>query len=115
MKTIFKLSILLILVSSCVTEQQATDNFRRIMNEWVGHDVNEMIDSWGPPQNVYVMSNGNKVYTWERHSSPMAMSNYNYHAVYTYSFQYWCKTNFTVSKHGTIIGWNAHGNACKSY
>ena len=83
----------------------------------MGHDVNELITSWGPPRNEYTMPNGNKMYTWLWNGGTLVTSNYNYYLnmTLTNAVTYWCKTTFTVDKYGKIISWRWQGNACRSH
>jgi len=115
MKTFFKITFLVIIaltIFSCAT----TAKYEQRIKTWMGHDVNELITSWGPPSNVYTMPNGNKMYTWLRISETLVTSNYNYflNMTLTNSVTYWCKTTFTADRADKIINSIWEGNNCIS-
>lgn len=115
MKPIYRFSAIIIIaigLNSCAT----TANYSEKIKTWVGHDVNELITSWGPPSDVYTMPNGNKMYTWLWNGSTLVTSNYNYYLNMTTSkaVTYWCKTTFTTDNSNKIIIWRWEGNACRS-
>ena len=116
MKNIFKITIVVIIalsINSCAT----TANYSAKIKTWMGHDVNNLITSWGPPSDVYTMPNGNKMYTWLWNGGTLVTTNYNYYLnmTLTNKVTYWCKTTFTTDKSDKIINWRWEGNACKSY
>lgn len=51
---IFLLSLFFLV--GCAT----TAKYKTKLNTWIGHSENELIASWGTPQNVYYLSNGKK-------------------------------------------------------
>jgi hypothetical protein len=87
-----------------------TANYEKKLQTWMGSDVNALIASWGPPDQVFPMSNGNKIYSYAKNGG--ATSQLIYGTVYTTS--YWCKTNFTTDPSDKIINWAWEGNSCKS-
>lgn len=107
------LLIPIIIISSCAT----TAKYAEKLNTWLGHDVNELITSWGPPSNEYKLPNGNIMYTWLWIGNTLVQSNYNQYLNRTLTSEvtYWCKTTFTVDRYGRIIQWRYEGNACVSY
>ncbi|HNQ78846.1 MAG TPA: hypothetical protein PLQ05_07720 [Acidobacteriota bacterium] len=36
------------------------------MASWEGHDISEVIASWGPPDQVIDIGSGNKIYSWSQ-------------------------------------------------
>ncbi len=99
-------------INSCAT----TSKYTAKLNTWIGHDVNELITSWGPPSNEYTMPNGNKMYTWLHVGGTLVVSNYNYflRMTLTNAVTYWCKTTFNVDESGIITGGRWEGNSCRS-
>jgi hypothetical protein len=97
---------------SCAT----TANYEAKIKTWLGHDVNELISSWGPPSDVFTMPNNNKMYTWLYNGGTVVTSNYNYYLnmTFTNSTTHWCKTTFTVDSSDRIIQWRYEGNSCRS-
>lgn len=70
------------------------------MASWVGHDANQLIEKWGPPNRTFVMPNGNTMYTWEwSRTSGYA----NGHVVTTTTNV--CEKTFTVNTEGIVIAW----------
>jgi hypothetical protein len=57
MKRIFISIAVLIFISGCAT----TENYKKIMETWVGSHVDRLVASWGPPQNYFPMSDGGMV------------------------------------------------------
>ena len=115
MKTIYKLSILLLIVffiDSCAT----TANYNKIVNSWNGANINSLITSWGPPSSVYTMPDGDKMYTWLYISNSLVTTNYNQwlNRLETRQIQYWCKTTFITNENDIIINWRFEGNACRA-
>lgn len=101
-----------IFLTSCATSAKYTE----VVKSWEGHDINNLITSWGPPSDLYTMPNGNKMYTWLYVSSSLVTTRYNYwlDRLETRQVQYWCKTTFTANKSDRIIYWRWNGNACRS-
>ena len=59
------------LLSICLSGCQSPSE---VMKSWVGHEVNSLIHSWGPPAQVFALPDGSgKIYTWRfnrSHTSP---------------------------------------------
>ena len=104
--------VLALLLTSCVTSKKYTEKIK----SWEGEDVNRLINSWGPPSDVFEMPNGNKMYTWLYVSNSLVTTNYNSYLnrLESRQIQYWCKTTFTANTKDVIINWRWNGNACKS-
>jgi len=102
-----------LILPGCAT----TGNYEKIINSWVGSDVNGLIASWRPPSDEYIMPNGNKMLTWLWVGGTQVVANYNQYLnrVTAGSVTYWCKTTFTVTPQGLITNWWWEGNACRSY
>lgn len=45
------------------------ETYKSKMNSWIGHGVEEMVNSWGYASQEMVSPNGNKVYLYERSST----------------------------------------------
>jgi hypothetical protein len=106
----------LLLVSGCAT----TANYQVMINTWIGHDQNDLISSWGPPNQTYRMPNGNVMFTWlhERMKAEYSPGTGTLPdgteyltADQTGSTRIWCKTTFTtVGGRVTHARWE--GNGC---
>jgi len=105
-------SAVLLLVAACAT----TGNYEKVLNSWMGGDVNRLMASWGPPSDEYVMPNASRMYTWLWIGGTKVVANYNQYLnmVTAGSVTYWCKTTFTTSQAGVITNWRWEGNACRS-
>lgn len=93
-----------------------TGKYEKVLESWIGSDVNTLIASWGPPSNEYVMPSGGKMYTWLWVGGSQVVANYNQYLnmVTARSVTYWCKTTFTVTPSGVVQNWRWEGNACRS-
>lgn len=105
MKNILCAFVLSMLLLGCAT----TKGYERVLQTWVGHDVNDLIQSWGPPADVYKLPNGSMMYTWRFDGGAVAMPIGNM----AYAVNRYCKTTFTVSEQGIIQTWRWEGNACR--
>jgi len=126
MKKIIFLIILCIL-QGCAT----TAKYNAILDTWVGHNINELVQAWGYPDSTFDAPNENKVYVYGyQASSYVPQTNYttttysvfgsNLYSNSTtnsfggYSINYNCTTYFETNVGGTIVNWQWKGNACKA-
>jgi hypothetical protein len=122
MKLLLNIFIVFIL-SACAT----TEKYEAILNTWVGHSINTLIDSWGYPTNSFEGPNGNKVYVYNNSASytlpTQTYSNYNVYGNSVYgnatttggqTINYSCQTFFEVNSSNIIINWRWKGNSCKN-
>lgn len=86
------------------------------LRSWMGADVNQLMASWGPPSNQYIMPDGDTMYTWLWVGGTRITTNYNEYLgqATTGSVTYWCKTTFTADQSGRLVHWQWSGNACRS-
>ena len=111
------------LLSGCAT----TAKYETVLNSWVGHDVNELISSWGYPVNSFKAPNGNTVYVYSSSGSytmpTQTNSTYNVYGNTVYgnttttggqTLNFWCRTFFEVSTSNKIVTWRWEGNNCTS-
>jgi len=105
MKKLLWIFLLYFLLLGCAT----TRGYEKILQSWIGHDVNELIQSWGPPANVYKLPNGSTMYTWWFDGGTVAMPIGNM----AYAVKRYCKTTFVVNQQGIIKSWRWEGNACR--
>ena len=52
-------------VTSCAT----TANYEKILQSWVGNSEDHLVESWGPPQRSYALSDGGEVIEYVRQAS----------------------------------------------
>ncbi|WP_420322640.1 hypothetical protein [Flagellimonas sp.] len=117
MKTgILKTAVILftvLLATSCISSK----NYANRVSTWKGHNVNNLISTWGPPGDVYTMPNGNKMYTWLYTSDGYVTKRYNEYTkqiVERNNISY-CSTSFTANQDDIIISWQFKGDACISF
>lgn len=110
---------LVLLASACVNPAR----YDAELEAWVGHDVNELIASWGPPTASRATPSGSEVLIWstgrsfERPLPSKAIRNGNPSVIdvdraRTRSFG--CTTTITIEPSGRITSWQWHGNKCGS-
>ena len=112
----FLLLILLFLITGCATPQTTYD---QILNTWLNHNINELVDKWGYPTNSFIAPNGNKVYTYHKESiskTPTISRPLGYSYTVTVGGEtevYYCTTYFEVDSRNIIVKWSYNGNACR--
>jgi|TARA_B100000029_G_scaffold338313_1_gene330539 outer membrane lipoprotein-sorting protein len=95
-KTVFCLSLILILFSGCQTIKKKSDEVAERENEkfglFVGKNVNEMRIELGSPKEDYISENGNEilVYKTKKYGIP-------------------CERKFEVNSSGTIVAFSSSG------
>jgi hypothetical protein len=86
----------------------AGNKYEKTLDTWMGHDVNELINAWGPPSSTFDMPDGHKMYTWAFDGGAQAFSIGNN----AYAVKRGCVTTFTVGASGKVETWRYEGNAC---
>lgn len=93
------------------------------MQSFVGKDINDLIRTWGAPQQVYEMPNGNKMYTFSRGQTVQqpivtvpGQPGYNRSGP-TYTIgggtsTYYCILNFEVNSDNKVVYGTYEGNHC---
>lgn len=115
--------LVIALLSGCATSAK----YNAILDTWMWHDVNELVNSWGYPQNSFKAPNGNTVYVYGSSGSYTmpTQTNTTYNVVgntvygnsYTTGGQtlnFWCRTFFEVNDQNIIVNWRWEGNNCKA-
>src|SRR4030042_4191147 len=75
---VFSLSLLVILTVSCAT----TANYESILRSWTNVHVDNLISSWGPPQNSYPLSDGGQILEYVRQGA-VPIGGYTYYVPQT--------------------------------
>ncbi|KOO13326.1 hypothetical protein AKJ18_19140 [Vibrio xuii] len=122
----------IVLIILCVLQGCATtEKYNAILDTWMGHNINELVQSWGYPDSTFEAPNGNKVYVYGYQASTyVPQTNYttttynvignNLYSNSTtnsyggYSVNHNCTTYFETDVDGTIVNWQWKGNACKA-
>lgn len=119
MKKIAFMALILIL-SGCAT----TENYNAILESWIGHNANDLVNSWGYPNSVFEAPNGNTVYVYGYQNSTYipqtSYTTFSGNTAYTnttggYTVNSNCTTYFEVNSQKTIVHWKWKGNACRAY
>ena len=130
----FLLVPILLVIFSCATgPRPTTANYQKILDTWVGEQIDQLIAAWGYPKNEFIAPNGRKVYVYER-SRIMSMPSYTTPSTSTVNVdtfsntatvtttpgmtfgggiaKYVCVTWIETNNSGTIVNWNWRGNDC---
>lgn len=59
------LAVVLFVLTSCASEQ----GFREIADSWIGASESDLVSEMGPPSNVYLAPNGDRILTYSRQGS----------------------------------------------
>lgn len=105
MRNVVYMVLLSIFLHACAT----TRGYEKVLQTWIGNDVNELMQEWGAPENVYKLPNGNTMYTWWFDGGAVAMPMGNM----AYAVSRSCKTTFTTNAQGIIQTWRFEGNMCR--
>jgi hypothetical protein len=105
MRTALLLLVFLI-TSACAT----TGRYEKILDSWVGVDVNRLFEAWGPPSSTFDMPDGRRQYTWLFDGGAVAMPIGNM----AVAVRRGCMTTITTSTTGVIQTWRYEGNACRA-
>jgi len=125
------------LLFGCAT----TANYEKMLSSWMGASADSLVQSWGPPDNSYQLSDGGKVLTYNKsrnmtlytqtpvttyqNGTVSTMGMYGGGSVGSYSgtstsyvntpmnINQNCTTRFTVNSSGRITNWAWEGNACR--
>jgi hypothetical protein len=95
----------LALMVGCAT----TAGYEKVLNSWMGQDISNLIEKWGPPSNVFTMPDGRILYSWVFDGGAVAVPIGNM----AYAVPRGCKTTFTTSSAGVVQNWRWEGNACE--
>lgn len=106
----FPLSLIPLVALVLGTACASTGKYKKVLDSWVGSDVSNLMQSWGPPSQSYRMPDGRMLYTWTFNGGVVAAPIGNS----VYAAQRWCRTTFTTDAQNKIVNWQFEGNACTS-
>lgn len=92
-KTTFpkKILLLAILIIS-VLILPGCNRLAKVMDSWKGAPESRLVNSWGPPDQVYVSPNGERILTWR--------------TIQSNKYKTWvCKQSFTIGEDGNVRTW----------
>ena len=90
--------LILVLLVGC-----AAHRYENTLNAWVGVTVDQLVDTWGPPTNIYDNGTGDTFYVWHTEGPSYTRNGW----IYTPH----CDTTFTV-RTTVITSWSYKGNSC---
>ncbi len=97
--------ILFLLLHGCATQA----GYKRVVETWLGDDINKLIQSWGPPSDVFTLPNNDKMYTWFFDGGTVITPIGDM----AYAIRKSCKTTFTANNQGVIKNYRFKGRSCK--
>lgn len=122
-----KLIILSILFLPSVT-RASNKAYEAILDTYVGHSIDEVIDKAGYPTQTFEAPNGNKVFAWQQmeqrvrptFQGPSQTVNLGYGNSMTINqmsygggtYTLYCNTYFETDVDNFVIRWKWEGNAC---
>ena len=96
MKKFISILFISIFLLGCYGPKKMTKSF----DPWIGKDINEMVNDWGPPTKIFDMPNGSqKIYTWSYISYSIWDGSRND-----------CVFDWTVDNNGLIKSYRYKGN-----
>ena len=86
----------------------------KIMQGWVGSNIDSCVMKWGQPTKTFRLQSGNMLYTWrESHGSTSTTSRELFSwDVKTETTHKYCDWTLLVSPNGTILQGRLEGNDC---
>lgn len=112
-------SWLLLIAAGCATAAK----YDARLDEWVGHDADELIAAWGPPTSSRSTPSGDAMLTWSTARTftspvpPKAIRNVSATEVAASRIRsrtFGCTTTFTIDASGRVSDWQWRGNRCES-
>jgi hypothetical protein len=127
--------LLLFLSSRATGPRPNTANYEKILNLWVGEQIEQLTTAWGYPEKQFIAPNGRKVYVYKQSrivsrpsyyipgTSDVTFNDLTNTATITTSpgvtigggvDEYFCVTWIEINNEGTIVNWSWRGNDCKA-
>ena len=68
------LSLIIVSITmGCGAGTSSKKNYGEILNSWIGHDVNDLVRSWGPPTETLRLPNGTTILVYDRQGTPVTL------------------------------------------
>ena len=115
-QTVCILILLSFLPLGCNWQSAQINRYPDIIKNWNGHNIDDLMDKWGYPQQSFMAQNGNKVYVYSReaiYTTPIwttPITNFRIYGGET-SILY-CTTYFETNNNETIVKGSYEGNSC---
>jgi len=90
--TIPKKILTLVILITFVFILSGCNRLAKVMDSWKGAPESRLINSWGPPDQVYTSPNGERILTWK--------------TIQSNKYKTWvCKQSFTIDVDGNVRTW----------
>lgn len=106
MRKLVILSLFLLITSIPANAVGMKSTMNKLMDSWVGEDINSVIDLWGYPSEERNIA-GRHLYYWNNRESYVSANQYM-----ILSGENVCNKIFEVDANNTIIKWQWEGNNC---
>ncbi len=119
--------ISIVTLSGCATTA-TQEAFDEQAQQWIGKNADELVRQKGPPTRTFTLSNGNRVFEYERTEDIVTMPTTTYipggplggtlvrgqtvHEDPLQTLILTCSLRFTVDTSNTIVAWSKEGNSC---
>mgnify|MGYP001584439521 CR=1 FL=1 len=119
--------ISIVTLSGCATTA-TQEAFDEQAQQWIGKNADELVRQKGPPTRTFILSNGNRVFQYERTEDIVTMPATTYipggpmggsmvrgqtvHEDPLRTLILTCSLRFTIDTSNTIIAWSKEGNSC---
>lgn len=119
MRSSYAVSLALILVGcagsplSNMVSQQRYQTTWDVMASWIGSSEDEVVTSWGPPDNSHTLSNGSKLISYEYTWNTNSLHERDFGYTHPSSDYAQCVQKFLIEE-GVITKWNASKSCRKT-
>lgn len=106
MKKLAILSLITILIQPMSFAVGTKTTMEKVMESWVGENINTIIDHWGYPTSEQIVA-GKKLYHWLDSAYVVSGNQFG-----VYGGESNCNRTFEVDKNNNVIKWQWTGNSC---
>lgn len=114
MKKIIALLLIVIITQPISFAFGRKSTMNDVMNNWVGENINTVIQKWGYPTKQQTVA-GKEVYYWEETFNTIGGGDTIYGTTIqtpVYSMTYTCNRILEVDKNYMVVRWDWNGNYC---
>lgn len=86
------------------------EGYETLLSTWVGDTEASLVSKWGPPQNLYVSSDGDRTLMYY---SNITVIFPGYNSTPPMPLQMTCQTKVTIGQ-ARIVSWRYNGNDCRA-
>ncbi len=106
MKKLLLVVFILTIYPTVASEIGTKDTMKRIMDSWIGENLETVIEHWGYPTQEKTIA-GKKLYYWINSSYNISGNQYG-----VYGGESTCNRILEVDKNNNVIKWQWEGNNC---